>query len=283
MPRSTRIFKKRSGKIYKKSEKAVTQVENLSPNEQQTCAKERKIHNIDDSFSAENTGQFGSQQCRKLRKKNNNDNNIAVAVDGTWQKRGYTSHNGVVNVTSMDTGKVIDVDVISKYCDCKNKKNHDTSCKSNFRGSSGMMEVKGACNIFKRSLTFHNARYTKYLGDGDSKAFEAIAKENIYGDEFQVEKLECIDHVMKRMGSRLRRVKEKMKGQVLSDDKRISGKNRLTDSQIDKIQNYYGLAIRRNLNSVHAMRQDIWAIFMHKLSTDEKPQHGFCPIGEDSW
>ncbi|GBN84390.1 hypothetical protein AVEN_77566-1 [Araneus ventricosus] len=116
------------------------------------------------------------------------------------------------------------------------------------------MEVKGECNIFKRSLTFHNARYTKYLGDGDSKAFDAMRKENIYGDDFQVEKLECIGHVMKRMGSRLRRLKEKMTGQVLSDGKRLSGKNRLIDSQIDKIQNYYGSAIRRNLNSVHAMR-----------------------------
>ncbi|GFY26678.1 uncharacterized protein TNCV_2880061 [Trichonephila clavipes] len=31
------------------------------------------------------------------------------------------------------------------------------------------------------------------------------------------------------------------------------------------------------------MRQAIWAIFLPKLSTDEYPQHGFCPIGEDSW
>ncbi|GFX08202.1 integrase catalytic domain-containing protein [Trichonephila clavipes] len=31
------------------------------------------------------------------------------------------------------------------------------------------------------------------------------------------------------------------------------------------------------------MRQAIWAIFLHKLSTNEYPQHGFCPIGEDSW
>ncbi|GBM10653.1 hypothetical protein AVEN_7925-1 [Araneus ventricosus] len=122
-----------------------------------------------------------------------------------------------------------------------------------------MMEVKGACNIFKRSLTFNDARYTKYLGDGGSKAFDAITEENINGDEFQVEKLECIVHVMKRMGSRLQRLKEKMKGQLLSD------------------------AIRRNLNSVHAMRQAIWAISMYKLSTDEHPQHGICCIGEDSW
>ncbi|GFT95724.1 uncharacterized protein TNCV_310991 [Trichonephila clavipes] len=49
------------------------------------------------------------------------------------------------------------------------------------------------------------------------------------------------------------------------------------------IQSYYGSAIRRNHSSVQNMRQAIWAIFLHKLSTDEYPQHGFCPIGEDSW
>ncbi|GBN79115.1 hypothetical protein AVEN_32907-1 [Araneus ventricosus] len=47
---------------------------------------------------------------------NNSDNNIAMTVDGTWQKRGYKSLNGVVTVASMDTGKVIDVDELSKYC-----------------------------------------------------------------------------------------------------------------------------------------------------------------------
>ncbi|GFU61392.1 uncharacterized protein TNCV_3404801 [Trichonephila clavipes] len=46
---------------------------------------------------------------------------------------------------------------------------------------------------------------------------------------------------------------------------------------------YYGSAIRENHSSVQNMRQAIWAIFLHKLSTDEYPQHGFCPIGEDSW
>ncbi|GFX35619.1 uncharacterized protein TNCV_104241 [Trichonephila clavipes] len=36
---------------------------------------------------------------------NEGNKNIAVAVDGTWQKRGYTSLNGVVTMTSIDTGK----------------------------------------------------------------------------------------------------------------------------------------------------------------------------------
>ncbi|GFX30203.1 uncharacterized protein TNCV_1963101 [Trichonephila clavipes] len=153
----------------------------------------------------------------------------AVAVDGTWQKRGYTSLNGVVTVTSIDTG------------------------------SSGAMEIQGASKIFQRSLSLHNARYITYLGDGDCKAFDAEKKKNIYGNEYPIEKLECIGHVMKRMGTRLRRLKAQLKGQILSD------------------------AIRRNHSSVQNMRQAIWAIFLHKLSTDEYPQHGFCPIGEDSW
>ncbi|GFY20521.1 uncharacterized protein TNCV_211531 [Trichonephila clavipes] len=85
------------------------------------------------------------------------------------------------------------------------------------------------------------------------------------------------------MGTRLRRLKAQLKGQILSDGKCLSGKNRLTEHEIDNLQSYYGSAIRRNHSSVQNMRQAIWAIFLHMLSTDEYPQHGFCPIGEDSW
>ncbi|GFX60473.1 uncharacterized protein TNCV_1181921 [Trichonephila clavipes] len=85
------------------------------------------------------------------------------------------------------------------------------------------------------------------------------------------------------MGSRLRRFKAKMRGQKLSDGKALCGKNRLTEASIDQFQTYYGLAIRRNLSSVKDMRQGIWAIFLHKISTDENPQHGFCPSGPDTW
>ncbi|GFY27794.1 uncharacterized protein TNCV_242592 [Trichonephila clavipes] len=132
----------------------------------------------------------------------------AVAVDGTWQKRGYTSLNGVVTVTTIDTGKVIDVDILSKYCACKNLPFHEKDCKRNYVGSSGAMEIQGASKIFQRSLSLHNVRYITYLGDGDCKAFDAVKKKNIYGNEYQIEKLECIGHVMKRMGTRLRRLRK---------------------------------------------------------------------------
>ncbi|GFV16508.1 uncharacterized protein TNCV_4785701 [Trichonephila clavipes] len=208
---------------------------------------------------------------------------LAVAVDGSWQKRGFSSKNGLVTVTSVDTGKVIDVEVFSKHCICPNKTKHLQNCKRNFEGYSGKMEVAGALSIFQRSQSLYNVRYTKYLGDGDSKAFTSIVENKVYGDHCSVEKLECIGHVMKRMGTRLRRLKTKMRGQKLSDGKPLCGRNRLTEAEIDRLQAYYGLAIRRNLSSVKDMQQAIWAIFLHKLSTDEKPQHGFCPSDSDTW
>ncbi|GFT16310.1 hypothetical protein TNCV_873891 [Trichonephila clavipes] len=45
---------------------------------------------------------------------NDGKRDLAVAVDGSWQKRGFSSKNGLVTVTSVDTGKVIDVEVFFK-------------------------------------------------------------------------------------------------------------------------------------------------------------------------
>lgn len=47
----------------------------------------------------------------------------------------------------------------------------------------------------------------KFLGDGDSKCFSAVLASNPFGD-VTVEKLECIGHVSKRMGTRLRKLKK---------------------------------------------------------------------------
>ena len=41
---------------------------------------------------------------------------VSISCDGTWQKRGFTSLNGAVVIISTDTGKVLDVEVMSRYC-----------------------------------------------------------------------------------------------------------------------------------------------------------------------
>ncbi|GFY16861.1 uncharacterized protein TNCV_3689191 [Trichonephila clavipes] len=146
------------------------------------------------------------------------------------------------------------------------------------------MKVAVALSIFQRSESLYNVLCKKIFRKlGDPKAFTSIVENNVYGDQCYVEKLDCIGHVMKRMGTRLRHLKTKIGGQKLSDGKPLCGKNRLTEAEIDRLQAYYGLFIRRNLSSAKNMQQAIWVIFLHKLSTDEKPQHGFCPSDTDTW
>lgn len=75
----------------------------------------------------------------------NGSRDLCVAIDGSWQKRGHTSMNGIVTVTSVDTGKVLDYYCMSKYCRCPGKSNeeHLVNRSANYRGSSGGMEVEG--------------------------------------------------------------------------------------------------------------------------------------------
>lgn len=217
---------------------------------------------------------------------------LAVAVDGSWQKRGFKSKNGVVTITSVETGKVLDCHVLSKYCQgCQlaqgneeRLKKHESECELNYEGNSGGMEVEGARSIFCRSLANRGVRYVTYLGDGDCKGHSAVSEAHPYGPDVDIVKAECIGHIQKRMGARLQKLCDHFKkGDKLSDGLGLKGKGRLTKPIIGKLQAYYGEAIRRNINDVKAMRQAIWAIFFHKLSTDENPSHQLCPKGADSW
>ncbi|KAK6178186.1 hypothetical protein SNE40_012996 [Patella caerulea] len=50
--------------------------------------------------------------------------NIAVSSDGTWHKRGFSSHYGVVAIVDLLTNLVIDSEVMSNYCTfCSRKQN----------------------------------------------------------------------------------------------------------------------------------------------------------------
>lgn len=118
--------------------------------------------------------------------------------------------------------------------------------------------------------------YKEYLGDGDSKGFTAVLESKPYGDGFDITKLECVGHIQKRMGSRLRRLKRDFKKKLLSDGKGIGGSGRLTNEEMDRLQNYYGKAIRENLGSEEDMERAIWATLNHGRSTDENPRHERC-------
>ncbi|GFV28963.1 uncharacterized protein LOC101238613 [Trichonephila clavipes] len=67
-------------------------------------------------------------------KGSNSFTKCGISIDGTWQRRGYSSLNGC---------------------------------------STGNMEVVGAYRIFERS-NVRNVQYNEYYGDGDSKGYESV-------------------------------------------------------------------------------------------------------------
>ena len=155
------------------------------------------------------------------------------------------------------------------------EKKHETVCESNHAGSAGKMEVDGVIKMFRRSVLLYQLKYLHYIGDGDSKTYKGIVESQPYGPDITILKKECIGHVQKRMGNRLHKIKKATKG--------LGGRGKLTANLIDKLTTYYGLAIRRNSNSVEDMRIVVWATYLHKCSTDEYPQHDYCPSGSESW
>ena len=40
----------------------------------------------------------------------------AVSCDGSWQKRAYSSLNGVVTVISVDNAKILDIEATTRTC-----------------------------------------------------------------------------------------------------------------------------------------------------------------------
>ena len=101
-------------------------------------------------------------------------NEIAVAVDTSWQKRCHTSNNGIVSVISFDSGKVIDFHCLTKYCQrCffnnLKKDHHRPECVSNYSATNGGIEIARMLIVFKRSLTERGVKYMQYRGDRDSK------------------------------------------------------------------------------------------------------------------
>ena len=108
------------------------------------------------------------------------DDNIVdtgTSVDGTWQKRGFTSLIDAVTAISIETGRILDVEVMTRYCQgCINiekfKENSDLYehleldhvCKSNHEGSAGKMVVVGVERIFSKSIETRRLCYTDYYG-----------------------------------------------------------------------------------------------------------------------
>ncbi|GFU56650.1 uncharacterized protein TNCV_3930461 [Trichonephila clavipes] len=234
MPRLQKVFKKRKGKYYPRKNTINSKVSTTDSklnaqaehahDSKQSCAKEKKIPNLNESFSF-----FGDS--------------VVIL-------------NAIMNLNILAF-------VFKNEVHCK-------MCNSGLdmqvlKGAEAGRMFCGVMNLPQPHTRF--SPYGKRILNAAKLVYEDsiqnAAKEAICENEGNKNIAVAVDGTWQKRG--------------------YTSLNGVVTVTRASIQSYYGSAIRRNHSSVQNMRQAIWAIFLHKLSTDEYPQHGFCPIGEDSW
>ncbi|CAF3542548.1 unnamed protein product, partial [Rotaria socialis] len=219
-------------------------------------------------------------KIRSLHNVETNDSdsivNIAISVDGTWKKRGHVSQYGIVFIIEMDTGLAIDFEVLStRFEKCeKNQRErsahefrawltkHKGSCECNWDGTAKGMEKEGTKRLFERSI---KKEMQIDIEDEKKEYNEKRSKSKDFEVDYLVIKEDCINHVQKRVSSRLKDIRVKyshmeatqqitskssMKHhQLLSDSKPYSGSlGRMTREMEQKFTSLYGNAIREASN-----------------------------------
>ena len=151
---------------------------------------------------------------------------------------------------------------------------HGDDCLINHEGSAGAMESKGVVECFTPSIKKYILRYTEYLVNSDPY------------DGLEIKNLECLGHIQKRVGARLLKMsKDGDFNDLYEDDndkseenskKRKREKLKLSDKDITKLQNYYGIATRTSTG------ETIWEL-KSPLLRSLGERHQFCPKTELSW
>lgn len=162
----------------------------------------------------------------------------------------------------------------------------------NYEGTSNGMQCGGAVRLWNQTQAL-GLRYTVLVGDGDCNIPNAICNLNGSSGPYSVPVMqeECLNHVSKRLGTRLHTLKKNMR---ISQPTKM-GKNigwpilvsqlTLTDKNIDDLVKYYAsniYSVGPNA-TVHEARMAILVTFYHGKSNDTQPRHQDCPAGKDSW
>lgn len=150
----------------------------------------------------------------KAIQQNDGDREITCAFDDSWLWRGFSSLNSVVTVTSVTSGYVVDVEVMSKFCQCNERleTQHD-----NYSVTSCGVEVeRGYKNV---------CMVSRELWHMLKELFKRRILQRIWNC-FQNWKTGMSGPCPEEEGQRLKDYKQKNSNKILSDGKKIGGQGR---------------------------------------------------------
>jgi hypothetical protein len=176
--------------------------------------------------------------------------------------------------------EVLHIRIKERFCFvCYTSPTSGHKCTKHYERTRDGIEVASLLNIlivlFVSEVILHKVSWC-----WGRRTYQGVVTGKPYDPSISVTKLEHTGHVQKRIGARLRGLVKEKTGSNLHNGKPLGGKSHLTQSEIDKLQNYYGLTIRENVNYLEAIKRAVWAVNVYKLSMNEKPQNCLRPSGD---
>ncbi|GFX43533.1 uncharacterized protein TNCV_509821, partial [Trichonephila clavipes] len=140
----------------------------LCTNETEPSASERKI------ATRETCEHSMAAEAVQAVDENDGKRDLAVAVDGSWQKRGFSSKNGLATVTSVDTGKI---DKRQKSTKC-----HKHIMNTSYHGLSSVKDMQQAIwAIFTHYKLSTDRKTSAWILSPDSDTWCKFKKQNCLG------------------------------------------------------------------------------------------------------
>lgn len=200
---------------------------------------------------------------------------ITVVADGAWCKRSYrtnySSLSGVAAIVGYRTRKVVFLGVRNKYCtscaraEATGQPSKPHACYKNWNStqSASSMEPSIICEGFQRSEDMYGIRYARLIADGDSSVYKKILESRPY-KRLTVEKVECKNHLLRNMCSRLKVIaSSKTKQQSLYLRKKIGDNLLRSRVAVTKATEHRKAEDLPTSEKVENLRQDILNIPSH--------------------
>ena len=189
-------------------------------------------------FTAEVSMQNAVRELRMIQKVRDNQEYLKtiVSYDGAYQQRsgksgGAFSRYCFAAAISVHTGKVISYGIASNSCNqCSEYSNrsreqkislqdyeewkliHQPVCPAKYSQFASVQLESALAPAVVRSALNIGVVFSGIVTDGDNKTHESLRKENVYEHLgiHEIERMECLDHVAKRMKINLCNAQEKL-------------------------------------------------------------------------
>ena len=125
-----------------------------------------------------------------------------------------------------------------------------------------------------------NLRYTNYIGDGDSSAFNTIKKLKPYCDTI-IRKPECVGHVQKGLGTSCHKLRMTWTGKKMIQWERHHGTSRVQVTKLIKLsilyKYYCGMAMGNNVGGLYGIKNSVAATLLYNCEiANKKERQQFC-------